>query len=261
MNKGFDKTPSFFNDEETFSKYLAKTSYYIGLQDNVKKLVELAKPKKVLELGAATGATTIMLAETFPNVEFVGIDMRDDVVAIASNNAVKAGLSNVKFATNNMVDVATDRVDSDFVYLLYSFHHIVDPLSNKINFLKNMYQNMKSGAYLCIAETFVSDKLDGLDSSKEIVDIWNVRKDEGFASTYWKSLEGLDKDSIGRAEAIAEFCAKNEYLAGELVAKRDEEYLIQPKWLIDEATKIGFEVIINQPINIIEDRIILLRKK
>ena len=86
MEHDFDKTPSYFNTEEAFEKYLGMTSYYLGLQKCTEKLIRLASPKSVAELGSATGATCIRLAKRFSDVRFVGIDMRADVVAIADNN-------------------------------------------------------------------------------------------------------------------------------------------------------------------------------
>ena len=257
MSKDFEVTPSFFNNEETFEKYLGNTSYYLGLQNNVLKIIKLAKSKKVLEFGSATGSTSILIAEKFSDVAVVGVDMREDVVQIAKDLAQKKGVDNVEFKVGDMLTCAKEKIDADFVLMLYSFHHIVDPLDNKIDFLKNLYNSIQKGTYVCIAETFIPDGVKDRDS---IINVWSIRKDEGFASTFWSSLDSLSQGSIERAISIGEYCAKNEYLAGELVADRNEEYLIEPTWLIEQATNAGFKVIINQPINIIEDRIILLQK-
>lgn len=260
MNKDFDKTPSFFNNEESFSKYLGNTSYYLGLQQNVKKLIELSNPQKVLELGSATGATSAMLANAFPYIQFTGVDMRSDVVSIANKVIRDNNLTNITFEVEDMIETAQKTIESDFILLLYSFHHLPDPIEIKIEFLKNMFANMKNGAYLCIAETFIPDSADGIDDRKSVMNLWSTRKNEGYYSTFWHTISGLDSDSISYAEKVAEYCGENEYLAGDLVAKRQDEYLIQPEWLIHTAKTIGYEVVVNQPINTLEDRIVLLRK-
>lgn len=260
MSSEFDFTPSFFNNNDAFEKYLGNTSYYLGLQNNVLKLVGLINPKSIIECGSAIGTTSIKIAETYSNIHVVGFDMRNDVVKIAQEEAKNKGLSNLQFYTQNMMDFANSEVLADFILLLYSFHHIIDPIDNKVQFLKNLYANLQPGAYVCIAETFIPDNADGLHDKKAILDLWAIRKCEGYASTFWSSLDGIDETSIGKAVEIGNYCANNEYLACQLVAERNEEYLIQPKWLIKTAQDIGFKIILNQPINIIEDRIILLQK-
>lgn len=258
MEHDFDKTPSYFNTEEAFEKYLGMTSYYLGLQKCTEKLIRLASPKSVAELGSATGATCIRLAKRFSDVRFVGIDMRADVVAIA--NSLKENLSNLSFVVGDMTQFVKQPIEEDFLLMLYSYHHIIDPLANKMDFLADAYHNMKKGAYLCIAETFIPDSASGLSDKDAILRLWSTRKDEGFASTFWNALNALDTDSIIKTQAIAEYCGENEYLAGKLVAERNDEFLIQPAWLIEKGKLAGFNVILNQAINSIEDRIILFRK-
>lgn len=258
MKKDFDKTPSFYNNEEVFEKYLGMTSYYLGLQTCVEKLIALIAPQRVVELGSATGATSIRFAKRFKNIEFTGIDMREDVVAIA--NSLKENLKNLAFVVDDMTQFVKNEIDVDFILMLYSYHHILDPLENKITFLNDTYKHMKNGAYLCIAETFIPDSADGIEDKKEIMNLWATRKNEGYASTFWNALDGIDKKAIFEATSIADYCGNNEFIAGTLVANRSEEFLIQPSWLVREGTAAGFEVVINQPINVLEDRIILFKK-
>ena len=91
----YDKTPSFYNNEEFFNKYLGRTSYYLSLQRVVEKIISLTNSKTVLEFGSALGTTTIKMAETFPDVVFKGIDLRSDVVEKAEESA--KDIKNVSF--------------------------------------------------------------------------------------------------------------------------------------------------------------------
>lgn len=258
MEQDFNKTPSYFNTEEAFEKYLGMTSYYLGLQKCTEKLIRLVSPRSVVELGSATGATCIRLAKQFGDIRFVGIDMRPDVVAIA--DSLKEDLSNLTFAVGDMTQFVKKPIEEDFVLMLYSYHHIIDPLANKEMFLADAYRNMKKGAYLCIAETFIPDSASGLSDKDAILRLWSTRKDEGYASTFWNTLDALDADSIIKTQAIAEYCGENEYLAGKLVAERNDEFLIQPAWLTEKGKSAGFDIVLNQAINSVEDRIILFRK-
>ncbi|HKL93695.1 MAG TPA: class I SAM-dependent methyltransferase [Clostridia bacterium] len=256
----YKDTPSFFNSEEVLKKYLGNTSYYTALRNAVTKLVKLIKPEKVVELGAATGATTIMLAKKFKSIDFFGSDIRPDVVEIAKHAADKQGVANAAFGTVDMCRFAERPADTDFVFLLYSFHHIVDPLGLKEKFFADMFRNMKKGAYLCIAESFIpEDAKDNTDAEK-ILELWNARSVEGGASTYWNSLSGLSKSKLRLAKETAEYCGKNELVAGGLVAKRQDEYLVKRSWVVEQGGKAGFVVVINEPVNAHGDGVILLRK-
>jgi len=139
----FTKTPSYFNNNETFEKYLGQTSYYLALQDAVEKIIRITKPSKVLELGSATGATTIKLAKLFKNIKFVGVDMRSDVTAIAVKEAEENKASNAGFMTGDMCETVKAEMDDDLVYLLYSYHHITDPVEKKITFARRIQEYEK----------------------------------------------------------------------------------------------------------------------
>lgn len=257
----FTKTPSYFNNKETFEKYLGQTSYYLALQDAVKKIISIIKPSKVLELGSATGATTIKMANIFKSIKFVGIDMRSDVTSIAVKEANEKKVLNVDFLTADMCEIVKDKLDEDMIYMLYSYHHILDPIEKKITFLRDVYKNMKKKSYLCIAETFIPETATDLYDSEEILRLWRVRKEEGAASTFWKALASLKESDLDLTHQIAEYSRENEYLAGELVAKRQDEYLIKRSWLADIGSNAGFKVIINEPVNALGDGVILFVKE
>lgn len=260
MTDGYDKTPSFFNNEETFSKYLGQTSYYTGLQDAVFKLIKLIRPKNVVELGSALGTTLVECAKLNLDVVFTGLDIRPDVVDKANESVKKQGLANVSFMAQDMGVYAKNPLPSDLTFLLYAFHHILDPLTLKEQFLRDMFDNMSEGSYLCIAESFIPEESSSLEDKERILNLWRIRSLEGQASTFWKSLDGLDSESIRVSKAISEYCRDQEYLAGTLVANRDNEYLVKASWVVEVARSIGFDVVIDQPINCIGDGLILLRK-
>lgn len=256
----FTKTPSYFNNTETFEKYLGQTSYYLGLQQAVKKIVALTAPKKVVELGSATGATTVMLASEFPKIKFVGCDIREDVTHIARDAAKEKALANAEFIAEDMCRTVEKPIDAELVVLLYSFHHILDPLEKKIKFLTDAYSNMRKNSFLCIAETFIPECAKDNADSESILELWNVRKDEGGASTFWKALRSLDGEGIAHARSVAEYCKDNEFFAGELVADRRDEYLVKRSWLDEKGRAAGFATVLNEPVNNIGDGVVLFEK-
>lgn len=260
MTEDYKKTPSFYNNEAYFNKYLGCTSYYLSLQNVVTKIVNLIKPSVVLELGSALGTTSLMLARKYEHIHFVGADIREDVVKKANDSA--ADCSNLDFIACDMCSYAATKniSDYDLIFLLYSFHHIVDPLDNKIRFLKDCFKNMKNGSYLLITETFIPEESIKLEQDQKIIDLFKIRSEEGYASTFWAALESLSEEGVDLAKSVAKISLSEESKAGELVNKREEEYLVKLSWLVERAKEIGFEIIISEPVNSIMEKAVLLKK-
>ena len=259
MGNNYIETPSFYNNEEYFKKYLGQTSYYTNLQNIVKKIISLIEPNNVLELGAALGTTSIQLAKKYPDISFTGTDLREDVVALAKE--ASSNIDNITFFSEDMCETVKKPLNKyDLIFLLYSFHHIEDPLYRKEEFLKNCFENMKEGSYLFILETFLPEELDNNKKEQAILDLWKIRANEGYASTYWTALQGLDKEGLEFAKKVALTSEKEEFEAGNHVYNRQGEYLIKFSWLNDKAREYGFQIVISEPTNCLCEKAILLRK-
>lgn len=256
--KDFDKTPSFYNNEETFNNFLKSTSYYKAIQECLVNIVKFTNPTQIVELGSATGSSTFLLAEKFANKNIIGYDFRRNIVEEAKR---LNKYYNASFLCMDMVDFAKTDIKADLVFMLHSFHHIVDPLQNKIEFLNNLYKNMKKGSYVCVMEAFIPEDIK-LDDKDKILKLWEIRSNEGYASTFWNVLKDKEftTENIKTAETISSFCKENEYAAGVLVAKRDNEYLVHKSWLKKQAEQIGFKTILVQSINAIGEGVVLLQK-
>lgn len=254
----YQNTPSFYNNADFFYQYLGQTSYYVGLQHVVKKIIGITHPCKVLEFGSALGTTTMEMAKKYPEISFVGSDIRDDIVEQAREAA--SDYPNVQFVRSDMCEHVkmSTLAEFDLIFLLYSFHHILDPLSKKLDFLKDCYANMKTGSYLLIAETFLPEECEGLTDSKQIPTLFQQRAAEGYASTFWAALNSLDE--IQLAQKVANVSLHEELEAGRLVEERNEEYLVKFSWLVEAAAACGFRVIIAEPVNSIMEKALLLQK-
>lgn len=246
----FDQTPSNYNTEEMFEKYLGNTSYYSTLQENVLKISSFIDPDFVLDLGCGIGTTTKKI-RNYIGCQVLGIDKRFEPLEIARQNTdcnyICADLTGVTDVLNqNMSSV-------DLVTMLYSFHHIQDPLLKKITFLEQLYNHLSPGSYVCIAEGFTNETQLDLNA------LWTQRGIEGYSSTFWGTLNGLDERSIENSRSIGEFSQEHELEAGENVRNRDGEYLVSRDWLEDKSNKIGFDVVISEPCNALGDCIVLLK--
>jgi SAM-dependent methyltransferase len=257
----YEDTPSFYTSEETFEKYLGQTSHYLALQDAITDLVAALDPDRVLEMGSGTGKTTIRLAEKYPTTEVRGIDNRESVIEQSRRAAAERDCSNVTFETAEMVEYV-NTADSlpELVVLLHSFHHISDPLQQKIDFLESCYATIPDGGTICIGEAFLQTDARGPAADRAARRQWADRGLESYASTFWSALGGLSASDIEHAQEVGRFSREHELEAGENVRTRDEEYLISQEWLVEHARDVGFEVVLAEPVNSLGDGIVLLRK-
>ena len=94
---------------------------------------------------------------------------------------------------------------------------------------------------------------------EEIIDLWNMRSNEGKFSTFWASLSGITKECVSNSFSIADFCMKHESIAGNEVVERETEFLVSSQELIEMAKKTGWEVVFSCPCNTVGEEIVLLR--
>lgn len=255
------KTPSFYNNDEVFKKYLGQTSHYLSLQNGVSKVVGLTNPKEILELGSGTGATSNRLAVEHPFCKITSVDMRKEMVKVGTSNALALGIDNVSFIEAEMVNyVCSLNKLPEFVVLLYSFHHIQDPLQNKIDFLKECKSKMPDNGILLIGDVFLSESLGEISCERAIKSVWLNRMYESYSSTFWASLEGLSSECIEKSRAIANYSKDNEWEAGNLVWKRQNEYVISLSDFNKIINAVGLKVVLAEPCNSVNDYIILLSK-
>lgn len=75
-------------------------------------LLDLKPGSRVLDVGAGTGALTLLLARHLPDVQFVGVDLTAQMVSDGQALARKLGISNVQFREGNALNLPFE--DSSF---------------------------------------------------------------------------------------------------------------------------------------------------
>lgn len=255
----YENTPSFYRDQETFERFLGYTSYYQFLQDSTCKLLRFLKPTTVAELGSGTGATALRIASEIDSVSVTAVDNSPEMVEVGVRNAALKGITNVRFILGDMrYNVAEYVARADVVLMLHSFHHIEDPLENKARFLRSCYSNLRSGSWLCIAETFAPVSIGSNQFAGEVRRLWKQRILEAKASSFWNSLSSLCDDDLANSRSISEFASGCEGEAGGFVEQRIYEYSVALADLESLATDVGFHVRLMEPVNSVGDAIVLL---
>lgn len=248
------------------------SSYQTGLEKNVSKLIDICKSKddfSILEVGTGEGYSVNEVAFYNPTCNFDGLDQSKEKINTAETMTDKC--SNVSFILDDIQSFVENKSKIekyDFIYLLYSFHHIRDCVEdfeqgqgrdgNKKLFLRNCFNNMKPGSYLCIADLFQPDNI---IEEKEFKDFLLNRAIEGQSSIFWEKLDSIERHARFNADRQARICYDAERMVINGILKREGEYLITMKWLITQAKKVGFIKIIDKDINSIGDGIVLLKKE
>lgn len=260
-NLQYEKTPSFYKTDEVFKKYLGSTSYYTTLQDILSKILGFSKANSVLDLGFGTGDTVVKLAKKYPDCHFKAVDMRQDMIDILEKKIQEDNLDNIEPILDDMVPYI-NKIDSDIdlVTMIYSFHHIVDPHENKINFLNILFEKLNPGGMVFIGETFIPEEAANELDAKAVSKLWESRSLEGYASTFWSSLDSLSDVGIEQSKGIAEFCSDFESKAGKNVEIRNDEYLVKVSWLLEKAQEAGFNIKLSEPVNCIGEYVVILEK-
>jgi ubiquinone/menaquinone biosynthesis C-methylase UbiE len=83
----------------------------------------LERGAKVADIGCGHGASTLIMAEAFPNSEFIGYDFHDASIRHALQHA--NGQANVRFETARAQDY--DEADFDLITIFDAFHDMGDP--------------------------------------------------------------------------------------------------------------------------------------
>jgi len=120
-----DHHPCLFQGTERFFRagYNANllSSWLPALDGVVEKL---QSGGRVADVGCGHGVTTILMAQTFPNSEFVGIDYHDASIETAREHAAEAGLSNASF---EVADATSYPGTYDLIAFFDCLHDMANP--------------------------------------------------------------------------------------------------------------------------------------
>lgn len=113
---------------------------------------KLQRGAKVADVGCGHGASTILMAEAFPNSEFVGIDFHGASIECAQQKAKH--LKNVRFQAARAQDYAEGAFD--LVAMFDALHDMGDP----VGAARHARETLKPDGTLMLVEPMAGDTLD-----------------------------------------------------------------------------------------------------
>jgi ubiquinone/menaquinone biosynthesis C-methylase UbiE len=114
-------------------------------------VAKLERGARVADVGCGHGASTLLMAQAFPNSEFVGIDYHEGSVAHARKQA--NGTSNVRFEVARAQDFSGG--DFDLVAMFDALHDMGDP----VGAIAHIRTALKRDGTLMLVEPMAGDSL------------------------------------------------------------------------------------------------------
>lgn len=203
----------------------------------------LAHCKRVLDLGTGPANQISILAQMNPEVEFVGVDLSEKMLALARKNCDRLGLRNVTFIQDDMTQLSSLK-DGEFdgVFSSVALHHLPQPSDIELAF-KNARRVLKPNYaayitdFLLVKHPATIEYLLSLNKNQPVI----------FKADYEASLRASfpKKDFLvpaaqylGEAEAFISFGAQF------LIVLKTQSASLNPvaqEYLTSELAKLGQE--------------------
>jgi SAM-dependent methyltransferase len=149
-----DHHPCLFAGTERFFRagYNANlvSSWLPALDGAVERLEAGAK---VADVGCGHGASTVLMAQTYPNSTFIGYDYHAESVRVAAERAAEAGVPNAKFEVAD----ATSYADKDFD--LIAFFDCLHDMADPVGVMQHTRTALTPDGIAMIVEPFAGDRL------------------------------------------------------------------------------------------------------
>jgi SAM-dependent methyltransferase len=114
----------------------------------------LKQGAKVADIGCGHGASTILMAQAFPESDFTGVDYHRESIATARTRAVEQGVANTKFEVATAKDFAGEGFD--LICFMDCLHDLGDP----VGALAHSRRALKPDGKVLLVEPFAGDNLE-----------------------------------------------------------------------------------------------------
>jgi SAM-dependent methyltransferase len=119
-----------------------------------------ANASTFLDVGCADGAITIALAQIFPEIQFVGVDLDSDFIAKANEKVRELGLTNVRFVCDWMRNLLKDDVRYDVVQFMsveHEFFSYGEGISSVLKSLADAHELLNIGGVIIVRDMVLEE--------------------------------------------------------------------------------------------------------
>lgn len=114
---------------------------------------KLKRGAKVADVGCGHGVSTVVMAQAYPNSEFIGFDFHDKSVEHARSLAKEAGINNISFK------VATAKSIPEDGYDLVTFFDCLHDMGDPVGACAQVIKALKPDGTCMMVEPFANDTL------------------------------------------------------------------------------------------------------
>jgi hypothetical protein len=255
--KNHIKSQELFRTKNNIS---GKIINYTEIKNCVVKLVELLKPRDIIEIGFGTDVVATLISQAVPDTKIKILDSKrlgreEELVLIDRDSH-----PNIEYKRTGIDYIYELKEVPELIIFVNSFRHIEDPIENKIILLKKLFDIMPSSGRICIADTFLPEFFSVSDEFSETRRLWDNKIIDVYCNTFWSSLNGCSKDNIMFSKNFAKKAIEMELKVGNEVIGRKSQYLVKMSWLVDIVQKIGFETEIAENCSCLRDGVVLFQK-
>ncbi|NMM61887.1 class I SAM-dependent methyltransferase [Clostridium sp. P21] len=136
----FNREAQKFDNAKGIDIYKVCQNSYSYIIDEVKK----EEFQSLVDVGCGTGNSIELLSKEFPERKYVGIDLAENMIAVANKKAIKGA----EFLVGDAENLPFEEGQFDTLICKESFHHY----PNVENFFKSAYKVLKTGGRLIILD-------------------------------------------------------------------------------------------------------------
>jgi ubiquinone/menaquinone biosynthesis C-methylase UbiE len=118
------------------------------VREDAIKLIQ-GEPRRILDLGCGTGSTTVLLQETFPNAQVIGLDLSPYMLIMAERKAQEKQLP-IRWCHGKAEDTGLEGETFDLVTASLLFHETPVPISKAI--LRESFRLLKGGGQFLLLD-------------------------------------------------------------------------------------------------------------